>query len=327
MCISCNEKKTLTVNQILKIDPTKTLSTRKRFVAQMVKRFALLKKAVREHIIGGALLKRDGMFILTANTTAAEWRSFYDPDKIDDFMDWLENQNNRFILSKGKSGIEIILPLDDLFEKNWTDAHIRSAYQKGISRAQQELQKAGANVSAFESQGGLSGAFNNPFHVDRVRLAFTQTYRGLKGITKAMDSSISSIMAQGMAEGRNPRVIAKDITGRIDKIGLTRAKTLARTEVIRAHHNANINEYERVGIVGVKVKAEWTTAGFNVCPICSANEGSVYTLDQIRGLIPAHPNCRCIALPIVPANKGLFRKKTKRSAFKIVKGVVKFKKV
>ena len=48
----------------------------------------------------------------------------------------------------------------------------------------------------------------------------------------------------------------------------------------------------------IQVKAEWATAGFNVCPDCASLQGRVFTLDEIENLIPLHPNCRCIALPI-----------------------------
>jgi SPP1 gp7 family putative phage head morphogenesis protein len=331
MCNTCINRK-LTVNEVLQLDPTRTLSTRKRFVAQMVKRFGQLKGAINKFIIvDDGLLTSDFDTLLNlnirVNETPAEWRSKYDANKIPRFMEWLERQNEKFILSKGKSGIELIGQVppffagqasgiegtlsglgDELSERaistNWTDVHIRSAYQKGVTRAQQELNKAGANVPLFQNTTeGLGGVFNAPFHADRARLAFTKTFEGLKGITKAMDAGISSVLAQGMAEGRSPREIARNINNRVDKIGLTRAKTLARTEVVSAHHQANINEYERAGIEGVKVKAEWSTAGFNVCPICQGNEGRIFTLDEIRGLIPAHPNCRCVALPIVPQTR------------------------
>jgi len=46
------------------------------------------------------------------------------------------------------------------------------------------------------------------------------------------------------------------------------------------------------------VRAEWKTAGYNVCPDCSAMEGRIFSLDEIESMIPLHPNCRCVALPI-----------------------------
>ena len=317
MCAICEN--IITVNKVFQFDPTRTTSTRRRFVAELGRRFALLKKAAREYILEGGLFKRnsDFDFLLTMELVinAPQWRSKYDPNRIPEFLDWMEGQNNKFILSKGEAGFlhpSFTSRFDPTLRPGneaWTNSHIRSAYQKGAQRARQELKKAGIDIPSFEStQAGLSGVFDSPFHMDRVRLAYTQTFAGLKGITKAMDATLSYTLAEGMARGDHPYQMAKAISGRIDAVGLNRAKTLARTEVIRAHHNANINELEAAGIEGVKVKAEWSTAGFNVCPICDSNEGREFTLGNIRGLIPAHPNCRCCAIPVVPKPKGRRRR-------------------
>lgn len=338
MCTICKDK-VATVNLITNVDPTHTLTTRRRFVADMEKRFAALKKEVREHIEAGALLKRDNadFVILRTNATVAEWRSRYDPDRIPEFLEWLEQQNNKFILSKSGTGIQVfpsqttpLFPGQASFhaktetttrvlggvEGRWTDVHIRSAYQKGVQQARAKLRKGGLDLPAFEStEAGLGGIFNAPFHVDRVQLAFTQTFSGLQGITKAMEAPLSQALALGMAEGRSPKEIARNITATIDKIGLNRAKTLARTEVIRAHHGASIAEFRAAGIEGVIVKAEWLTAGDNrVCPRCEGNEGQIFTLDEIEPMIPLHPNCRCVAIPIVPTGKrGQVIKSTKET--------------
>jgi hypothetical protein len=79
---------------------------------------------------------------------------------------------------------------------------------------------------------------------------------------------------------------------------------IARTETIRAHHLANIQEYRNWAVAGVIVQAEWVTAGDNrVCLKCGEMaKAGPYTLDQIETMIPAHPMCRCIALP-KPINK------------------------
>jgi SPP1 gp7 family putative phage head morphogenesis protein len=154
---------------------------------------------------------------------------------------------------------------------------------------------------------------SGPFHADRVGLLYTRTFNGLKGITDAMDNQISQVLAQGLADGDNPRLLAKKLTSTISgpfgDLGITdtlgrfipaerRAQTLARTEVIRAHHQATIQEYKNWAAERVKVKAEWVTAGYNVCPECAALEGQVFKLTEIENMIPVHPNCRCVAIPL-----------------------------
>jgi SPP1 gp7 family putative phage head morphogenesis protein len=61
-----------------------------------------------------------------------------------------------------------------------------------------------------------------------------------------------------------------------------------------------VNEYRRWGVTGVTVTAEWQTAGdLRVCPICASREGKIYTLDEVEGMIPVHPNCRCFITPLI----------------------------
>jgi SPP1 gp7 family putative phage head morphogenesis protein len=129
-----------------------------------------------------------------------------------------------------------------------------------------------------------------------------------------MDTLISRILAQGMIDGDGPALIARKLVAAIngtgigdlamtDAIGrfipaLRRAELLARTEIIRAHHLATIQEYRNWGLEGIVVKGEWQTAGDDrVCDKCASLQGKIFTLDEIEGMIPLHPLCRCIALP------------------------------
>jgi SPP1 gp7 family putative phage head morphogenesis protein len=129
-----------------------------------------------------------------------------------------------------------------------------------------------------------------------------------------MENQISQVLAQGMIDGDGPALLARKLIAVIEGRGMgtlgvtdtlgrfipaaTRANMLARTEIIRAHHLATIQEYRNWGVEGVFVMAEWMTAGDDrVCDKCNSLQGQIFTLDEIEGMIPAHPNCRCIALP------------------------------
>ena len=274
------------INGISRYDPTRTTMLRRAFVADMMMRFNRLKVDIRKSVDENdcfALSRRPMAF------EAIEKRKFDFPrssDKITAFMGWLNEQEKVGILEvTTRPGMELGM------EGAWTDKYIQTAYQKGIIRSRQELRKAGYDVQLVdETFGGISTAFNQPFHIDRVGLLYTRTFSDLKGITSAMDQQISRVLAQGIAEGRNPRELARILNDRVEKIGKTRARALARTEIIRAHTQAAIQEYRQFGIEGVTVRAEWLTAGYNVCGECADYEGKVFSLDVIEGMIPAHPN-------------------------------------
>ena len=220
--------------------------------------------------------------------------------KVDSFMSWLNEMEEKTVLEITRRPGTI-----RGMEEAWTDTYIQTTYQKSIIKERQKLLKAGVDVSPLESAEGMTGAFNSPFHADRVAILYQRTFNELKGVTKAMDQQISRLLAQGMAEGRNPRVIAGWIKKQIGlpAIGvklpsggvrtissITRAKMIAQTEITRANGQAAIAEYKRVEATGVKVKAEWETGGA-ACETCAALGGRVFDLDYIQGIHPAHPNC------------------------------------
>jgi len=289
----------LTFNEISNADPTYTRMIRRAFVAEVNKRFRRLKGAIRKAIVdqdcfglqSPSLIAMDVALSLPRERQFAFTRS---ADKVQAFMDWLDEAEKAEILEV------VIRPgIRPGVEGAWTDRFIRSAYQRGIARARTELRNAGrTDIPSFEQiPGGISAVFNQPFHADRVGLLYTRCFSELKGIDQAMDQAISRSLAESIAEGRNPRQIARILNKRVDAIGITRARTMARTEVIRAHHVASIQEYRHAGVEDVTVIVEWLTAGYNVCPVCQELEGRTFTLDEIEPMIPRHPNCRCASIP------------------------------
>jgi SPP1 gp7 family putative phage head morphogenesis protein len=292
-------------------DPTHTTVLRNAFAREMNRRFQELIRAIK---IG---VGRNDCFELkekvhTLQITPPVRGAFAFPrsqEKLTAFMVWLQRQIQRGILT-----IQDIQQVGTGVEAVWTNLFIYDSYKRGVIRARYEMLKAGHKVPTIEETGGLMTILNQPFHIDRLGLLYTRVFKELKGITDAMDSIISRVLAQGLADGDGPALLAKKLVAAIngehlgdlglkDTMGRTlpalrRAELLARTEIIRAHHVATIQEYRNWGVVGIKVKAEWKTAGDNrVCSECAHMEGKVFDLDEIEGMIPVHPLCRCIALP------------------------------
>ena len=265
----------LTVHQSRRYDPTQTTTLRRRFEGEAAKRFRWLKGQIND-----AVIEQDG-FGLRTNRGRFEFER--SSDKISAFMEWLREQERRGILevSQGASSSRAA-------ERAWSSTYVRSAYQRGMAQSAAELRKQGAEVA----DEWVTEAFTRPFHVDRVGLAATRTFEQLQGITDTMSQQISRVLSEGLSEGKGMRDIARAMNERVDKIGITRARMLARTEVVNAHAEASLNSYEEAGVMGVDVRAEFATAGdAQVCPECEALEGQTRTIDDARGVIPLHPNC------------------------------------
>jgi SPP1 gp7 family putative phage head morphogenesis protein len=234
--------------------------------------------------------------------------------KVEGFMRWLRQQVESGILTLAQ-----YQQIGKAVEGAWMNTYILDSYKRGVLRARAEMKAIGMAIPSIEESGGINAVMSLPFHVDRVGLIYTRVYAGLQGITAQMDLIISQILAQGLIDGDGPRLLARKMVAAINGAGLgdlgitdklgrfipakIRAEILARTEVIRAHHLATIQEYRNWGLLGITVKGEWKTAGDKrVCDKCEALEGKIFTLDEIEPMIPLHPQCRCIALPYIEEN-------------------------
>jgi len=292
-------------------DPTATKTLRDRFEGEVGRRFRALKGVVRYAITDADVfgLKRAQGNAWPGEHPRPVWRP-NDPDinltppsphaydfpsderKVNEFMDWLDTQTDRGVLEAGK-----FEQRGPTAARPWGNTYIRSGYEKGVHHADAAMVEQGI----IPPEQALDDVFRATKHADSAGMIFTRSYRELRGVTEAMGQQMSRELAEGITQGENPRKIARRMSGRIDKIGDTRARLVARTEVIRAHNEGALNRYEDVGgrVEGVTLMAEHVTAGDRrVCPECAALAGTVYTTSEARGAIPVHPNCRCTWVPV-----------------------------
>jgi len=265
------------------VDPTRTKTLRRRYAQRLRGGFAAIntevRRGVRERDIFGINLDTD---ILADSPPSFRFKT--DDAKIEGFREWLDRQQRRDVLS--------IVDADE-------NTFIRSAYGSGLRQADAKLRQA--RIDAPDTP--VQTSFNLPPHKETLQRLYTRNFQALEGITDEVGRQVSRELADGFAQGENPRKIAERITDRIDTIGKTRATTMARTEVINAHSEATLNRFEETGVEEITAKAEFTTAGDRrVCPQCASLEGQVFTTQEARGVIPVHPSCRCAWRPRTGSN-------------------------
>jgi len=196
--------------------------------------------------------------------------------KHEQFMEWLRTQQEEGVL--------------EVIERDG-NTYVRKAYERGIRNQHGWMDKAADGVDA-------SFAFERPVHQDRLSLLYERNFEALRGITDDVAREISRSLASGMAEGVPPDEMARRLADRLDKIGRTRATTLARTETMYAHNEGAISEAERIAgsDVDLEVQTEVATAGdSHVCEICSPWDGRVLSPEDARSKGPPfHPRCRCV---------------------------------
>lgn len=226
-------------------------------------------------------------------------------EKVKAFLGWI----------KAKVDFHILGTTQGEQDAHWWDQYLKDAMLRGRGRAFDDaVRKAGQGTMPGTEQSKmdfLRGAFSSPLPVERAKQLAGRVLTDLKGVTEAMATDMSRTLLDGLARGDNPRKIGQDLTDAVDGIGKKRGELIARTEVIRAHAEGQLDGLQQMGVEAVSAMVEWSTAGdARVCPLCAPLEGTVLLLPEARGLIPRHPNCRCSWLP---ANVGESTKGQKRS--------------
>ena len=282
----------------LRMDPTRTLMIRKKFMLEIRKTFANLKRKLREFLLtldalGLDARERIPFEKLVGNIGPREYEFRTDAQKLSVFNDWFRQQLEANVLSPDPGTPH---------GQPWTTEFVESAYKRGLLNAYLSSKEgkllAAAGVGEQTQEQFLRSAFGAPETMSKIQLLGTRAWEGMKGITSTMGSQMNLILAQGMADGSGAQEIAKEMFDKIDSLSNSRAMTIARTEVINAHAEGQLDAFGKLGVEELGVKAEWSTAGDDrVCEQCAPLEGNVYTIDEARGMIPLHPNCRCTWIP------------------------------
>jgi len=261
---------------------------------------------LRTSKLGGGLVVND------------RWRFLSLPQKISEFRRWLGGRISALVLTTSEENPE----------DTWLGQYINEAYAKGKSRAfddtryKEKLQKQKMGFYEGSRYEFLRSAFGRPVQTQRVKAIIGRSYTDLKGVTDAMNQQITRTLVDGMIQGDSPRVVAKNMVDRVDKIGITRALAIAQTEIVAAHSEGQLDSFEQLGIEAVGVSVEWmTAAGPNateaemkrarVCPKCISLSGVVLSIDEARGLLPRHVHCKCTWTPSGVGESNPQQKKTR----------------
>lgn len=282
----------------LKYDPSRTGSMQRGQVTKVRRAFkALRAKVVRFVRDEDAFGLKEPPRLIVGNAGAFKFKT--DPNKIKEFKAWLQTQIDETLLSKSE-------------EEQW-EAYIEAAFKKGAARSFDDTNKAAkASTGAEFYEGGkemfLRESFGKPASVQKVKMLAARTFDDIKNLTEDMATKMGRTLVEGLISGLGSEELAQQLAESIS-IALPRAETIARTEVMRAHSEGQLQALEELGLGEVGVEVEWSTAGVFcrtkkdrkiggcVCPQCEPMEGKIFKIADAHGMIPKHPNCRCVFIP------------------------------
>lgn len=126
----------------------------------------------------------------------------------------------------------------------------------------------------------------------------------IKGINEYTIERLKAVLAEGLEKEESIEQLAKRVEDVFDIAIGSRARTIARTEVLKSTNAATLEAYKQSKVVKGK---EWLTArDAKVDDLCRSLDGKVIKLDadfkesSYSGPFPPlHPNCRCTLIPVL----------------------------
>lgn len=280
-------------------EPQQTKTLRTRYAGKLYNRFRDIKGLIRESVAANDALRLKtprGQIASRLASPVDDFQAEQNAEKKEAFMRWFRNAV--------REGVLETLPDGRVRRgEHWTAKYVRAAQQKGTDMADGELKRfasrPGVDVVGPEGVGRVGAirkSWNMPINPDTLELLYTRHYEALEGITAAVDREVSRVLTDGFVEGIGPREMAGRLNGRVDAIGITRARTMARTETIRTANVAATDRYEQAGVNKVRILV---ADDDRTCDICNPKDGDILTLEESRGPEGPiyHPNCRCTTAP------------------------------
>jgi hypothetical protein len=258
-------------------DPTRTKTVRGRYAQRLRGGFARINTVIRKSVGEEDILGLGGE--LTADVSPPpDFEFLRDDGKIEGLFEWLRNAQNEEVL-------EVIGRRENRY--------VRQAYERGIRNADANLRDSGL---ADPSESTVATVLRQPVHKDTLQRLYTRNFTELKGITDEVGREISRELSTALAEGESPRDAADrltDVLGTVDdgtpRGAMARATTMARTELLNAHHMGTAERYEQFGVKKVE-----PILAPDACSQCIAIAADApYAVDVMRSILPVHPNCRC----------------------------------
>jgi len=282
----------------LRSDPTRTATLRRKFEEDLRRRFKRISHAVRllvevEDAFGLRTPRPLRRFIGNQQTVNTRWQFRTTPQQVQAFQLWL----------RGRLDTEL-LDSTTVSEDRYWQAYVNEGYEKGAGRAFDDVRKPALATGKGQldfyrgaKREFLRSAFARPETVEKAKLLAGRVFTELEGVSGDMATRMSRTLTDGLVQGQNPVTISRTLRTDL-QLGAVRAERIARTEIVRAHAEGQLDALEQLEVEQIGVMVEWDTAGDSrVCPLCRPLDGMVLKTKESHGMIPRHPNCRCAFLP------------------------------
>lgn len=266
-------------------DPTRTTDLRNRYNAAFRRRIDQVKSALK-HLRDVAVFDFPGVINQA-------------------FLDIQNPEQGADVLTAQQQQIEAQVFPDD----HWQDIFLTAAFLRGVQHSIADGRREGFQFEILSNQQIL----NDPFLRTPLENIKQRQYQLLKTVLDETNNltadKLQQVLQAGFTERRTVQQLKRDIFKAMTEVidsghtiagefhpGLrTRAELIARTEIIKAHAEAQLSYHGSRGtLVGIQIESD-------ACPICVEISPNILTVAEwrSRGGIPFHPQCRCSYVPRV----------------------------
>ncbi len=209
--------------------PTGQSNRIRSFAAELERRAKQAYKAAAEYAAG---LQPTDQPVIVAN-----YAYELDPMKVSQTQAYIEALLNQYIFGNP----------DGLWSEGWwANAYASGAYGQGTGQAIRQAQLMVSDADIIDEVPQMKyitaeSVLMEPGYQRRLSLVYGRVYESMQGFTDDQRKIMSSTITKGMAAGKSPRVIARELS---EKTGQIRWRSLriAATEINTAFNKATLEE-------------------------------------------------------------------------------------
>lgn len=258
-----------------KIDPTGTLSLQNQASDEAVRRIRMLLKGLEDVLRGNIFLTSNAEFdIRTVRQKISEVKGY--------------------ISKVQKAGLmEGTVSEEGVVESIWADSYLHNTAMKGVRDAYHSVKRTGASLPIFKwipnDDIFIEQQLALPMFQDMAFVSREKVYAHLDSIGTVLDNEIRALLVSNIPTSE----LMNSIRERIG-VAEAKARTVVRTEIVRTYNDFKLGMYGTMGVDELVMEVELVTAGDKrVCKRCASRNRQVWPIEESKGILPMHPNCRC----------------------------------
>jgi len=191
------------------------------------------------------------------------------------------------------------------YRTHWYAQIDAEAAQLGLAQTVANLTALSATYSASRNIGAalMSQGFQN-----RVAMAQSKSYEHWTGLSAGEKSALSQIIGRGIVDGKNPRVVAKEIAERMG-VSRARAEGYSQTDITDTLRMTRLDERDwAVENLGMSIGLLWKSALIPTTrPHHAIRNGRNYTSAEVRDFYSRDGNiyrCHCSVTEVLLDDDG-----------------------